>query len=260
MVNRFHLAILAFSMAFFGLNAAPLKAVMPSQDHWRQISVEGKQLPVVYRAAIGPMIGAAIIIQERQKARLYEYSAVKALREKLPNNGWATLGINIPHQGKVSNIPAEKQLEQAVLMLKNEGVAIAYVIQYGASADNLFEHFIEHSVRNINGIVLISSYSQNSESYKMLVNGISTWGMFVFDLVAQFDYDYVLKDFSLRKKFFEQVPSYYRSLQLPGAEAGYEDSSVALVRWVRGWMVRQANKKPVVDRPDGLIQVPLSTS
>jgi hypothetical protein len=75
----------------------------------------------------------------------------------------------------------------------------------------------------------------------MLINSISSWQTHIFDIAAQFDYDYVLDDFSLRQDIFKKIPTYYRSLTLPGAKAAYPDSELALLRWVRGWMRSKAN-------------------
>lgn len=238
--------------------SANQNSFLPMKDEWRQISVEGKQVPVVYRAAIGKMQGAAIIIQGSSEQTLVEYKGLAFLRKQLPAKGWATLGINIPNGKKLPELSAEEQLEQATLLLKNEGVQVAYVILYEGSAAKLFKHFIDKSVRNINGIILISSFTSNDEDYKTLIENIKSWRMFVFDIVAQFDYGYVLKDFNLRKDIFKKVSSYYRSFTLPGAQAEYLDSSADLMRWVRGWMMRQANLKPIVNRPDGLKQIPLN--
>ncbi len=144
------------------LYAATPAGVLPLMDNWRKISVEGKQVSVVYREAIGKTREAAIIIQEKQLQRVFEDRAVQSLRKNFPGKGRATLGINIPH-GKPIEVAPEKQLEQVLLLLKDEGISVAYVILYGGSAAKLFEYFIASNVQNINGILLISSFAKKKE-------------------------------------------------------------------------------------------------
>ena len=149
-------------IAFFFITTTVFSAIsFPNKEDWQFLSVDGKQIPVVYRASLKDAKGALIIIQGEQERR-FETSIVNFLRTSFPSTGWSTLGINIPNKEKQSSVflSPEKQLSQAVLMLKNSGEKVIYVLLSGEDAGSFLGHFIKENIRNINGIILLSSYSK----------------------------------------------------------------------------------------------------
>lgn len=58
--------------------------------------VNNKKSSVVYIPDLANKNSALIIIQGKEE-RLFERDILKYLRHKLPENGWPTLGVNIPN-------------------------------------------------------------------------------------------------------------------------------------------------------------------
>lgn len=222
------------------------KVIFPDNGDWREISVDATQYPVVYIPALGKKEGALIIIQGKEERR-FERDIIAYLRTQLPEHDWSTLGLNIP-SAKLPKvlIAPEEQLSQSILLLKSEGHNKIYVLLYGEDAAKLLGHFIQQRVRDIQGVILLSAYAAERDDYDTLVKNIKSWRLYVYDIDAQFDYDFVKSDIKLRKKIFEETPGFYRQFSLPGASNDYVDPREVLMKWIRGWMLRHANLRPVV--------------
>ncbi len=256
--NIYYALLILFFTNYSFVYATPKDVAFPDQGEWLTIKANNKQCPVVYIPALSKRRGALIIIQGIEERR-FERDILKYLRYQLPENGWSTLGINIPNsKANTDVIDPSKQLEQAVALLQKAGNRVIYILLYGEDSAKLLSYFINNKVRNINGIIFLSSYSKKRSNYNLLVKNIKTWRMFIFDIKAQYDYHNVETNLKLRDKIFDEVPGYHRDLTILGAAHDYMDSKKVLMKWIRGWMLRYSYKSPIVNRPTNLHQIPLN--
>lgn len=223
-----------FLSSIFAQNVSP-----QSKDIYLDIEIAGKKGQLVYIDALNKQQGGLIIVQGKQEQR-FEYEILRYLRHQLPEVGWATLGVNIPNNHKNTNIKilVDAQIQKGIEIIKSKGYQKVYILFYGEDAGLFLSAFASENKSNLSGIILLSAYTKVTKNYDKVKSVIKNWGIPVFDIKAQYDFEQVDSDFLLRKNIFKRKKSIYQNLSLVGAEHDYKDSMPFLKKRIWGWMHR----------------------
>ncbi len=249
-LSRLLFLILSLLFMSTSLHAADKKAMakknnvpFPDVGQWVPFEVEKKKLEIVYIPTQEKKKAAVVIIQGRDQ-KAYEHEIVKYLRRELPEHGFNTYGVNIPHGKNMLDSDYSKLVPKVIEFVKKNGDKNVFIVLYGEGAGDFLSCFTTKPPKSLKGIVLLSSYAKEKKKYDKVVKDIKKWKKLpLFDIRAQFDFSAVDRDFKLRQSIFDGKGKLYRDWILQGALHDYIATKSALTKWLRGWFITHLDLK-----------------
>jgi hypothetical protein len=170
---------------------------------------------------------------------------IDSLINQLARLGWSVIFVDT---SKYPNHTWIQQLPELISELRQKEFHRITLLHYGNRLNETLQYFLKPQAKRVNGLVLLSAYDE-----QILASQRIDIGFPVFDIVGQFDYDFILQQLVGRSKEFAAYR--YRQITLPGAEHDFGYSQKLLLSFIHGWMSRLPETWPV-DLPLSLSYIP----
>lgn len=197
------------------------------------IKVNKVSIALPYWEAKKTQYGAVVIVKGGEQP---QWSPLLAhFAKQLSQYGWSVVLLNC---NKNVTIPWISQLPPAIGALRKAKNNRIILLHYGDQLTQSLDYFSKPQAKGINGMILLSAF----DDQKNINPQTSSFRFPLFDIVGQFDYDWIVDQMLERGTQYKR-PNYL-ALEVPGAQHDYEYSRDILLSFVHGWMIKLPESKP----------------
>ena len=190
-----------------------------------ELNIEGKKCQASFQPNQFKTSRGSLLLIASQDSLL-----LNALQRSLAQYGWSSLRLLMNKHCRLNQLP------EAIRYLRKQQNKRSLVLYYGKRLNDFLQYFQKDKRKQLNGLVLLSAYDIPSDTRKSVA--MTEMKLPIFDVVGQFDYDSVRRQWQARKQQMHGQKHYY-PLELLGADHEYAESRQALTNWLVGWMKKQ---------------------
>ncbi len=207
------------------------------QQQWLEVGQQ--RLPAtLYKSRKAPMSGGVVVLVAGGNSSEWPHS-LHALGRHLPDDGWATLRVDLHAAVSATELPAIEQLVQeinaATELMRKDGVQNIVLVAAGGIAFQALQATMNPQIARLQGLVLLDLSTTETLPEPGLV--FAALQMPVLDLLTRRDAG---EDAALQRKLLAQqydVPN-YRQTRAPAAGPNWHKHRDPIVQRVRGWLRR----------------------
>jgi hypothetical protein len=234
------------------------------------LQVTGKEVLALFQQQTrGQALGGVLILHDLNGHPDWP-GVTRALRQQLPDAGWHTLSLQLPHadsaQATLEQLDAIRpRIAAALTELEKRGVLNTVIIGHGQGALAAIDYLNNNIVPAVRGLVVISlDGTQNPEERLDGATGLARINLPILDIYAEHDNLKVLESAKRRydlarrtntggnqqrTSYADIAPDYnpklgltlsYRQVSLSGADHHFTVQGDALVKRLRGWLEHYA--------------------
>jgi hypothetical protein len=234
------------------------------------LQVAGKEVLALYQQQTrGQALGGVLILHDLNAHPDWP-GVTRALRQQLPEAGWHTLSLQLPHvdsaQTTLEQLDAIRpRIAAALAEMERRGILNTVIIGHGQGALAAIDYLNSNIVPAVRGLVVISlDGTANAEERLDGAAGLARINLPILDIYAEHDNLNVLESAKRRydlarrtntsgnqqrTSYADIAPDYtpklgltlsYRQISLSGADHHFTAQGDALVKRVRGWLQHYA--------------------
>ena len=172
-------------------------------------------------------------------------AVINPLREQLPEQGWATLSIQLPVLAADAQVDdyypvfpeAWPRIDSAVRYLKAEGYRTIVIVAHSLGSQMAAGWLAQHSDAGVQGFIAIGMTGRTRDGHGSTLDYLAATNVPVLDLYGEADLPSVLDSTEARAGAAQRAGNpAYRQLEVSGAGHMFEGQDEALLDAVVNWL------------------------
>jgi hypothetical protein len=253
--------------------AADLRARITSSEAL-MLPLQGREVLALFQPQTRGEAHGAVLLLHDLNGHPDSPGPIQALRRRLPNAGWHTLSLQLPHSETrpltIEQLDAMRpRIAAALAELEGRAAGDVVLIGHGAGAHAAIDYLRDNLAPSVRGLVVIGLEGDANEEPRLdAAAGLGRLNMPILDIYGGRDYPGVVakakrrydmarrgngEEMPVRPAYADVARDYnekmalslsYRQVRVPAADHRFSAQESNLVKRVRGWLKRHITDSP----------------